>query len=132
MKGLLLDTHVAIWLLGNSPRLSKVALEEIERHASTCYFSILSAWEIAMKRAVRKDAFRFTAQQFVEKCEDSDLIRIPILEAHVYEADALPLAPNHRDPFDRLLLAQARVERLTLLTHDRAFEADNDPCVKYF
>jgi PIN domain nuclease of toxin-antitoxin system len=108
---LLLDTHVAIWWDMGAP-LSAPARQAI-RDADEVYVSAVSAWEIAIKRALRKIR---TDRTLLEVCADSGFLELPVAMRH---ADALlTLEPLHRDPFDRLLVAQAVQEQLVLVTRD--------------
>ncbi len=108
---LLLDTHVAVWWdMGVS--LSPLAMQSI-RDADEVYLSASSAWEIAIKRALGKI---HSDRSLGELCADSGFLELPVLMRHT---DALlSLEPLHRDPFDRLLVAQAVQEQLVLVTRD--------------
>jgi PIN domain nuclease of toxin-antitoxin system len=111
----LLDTHVLLWSLAEPERLGAAAAEAFRVRITASVVSAVSLWEIAIKRAAGK----LTAPD-----DFPDLIRgvgheiLPIRAEHAWRAGAL--APHHRDPFDRLLVAQAELEDLTLVTHDRA------------
>lgn len=119
----LLDTHVVIWWRTNDARLSVTAREAIAG-ASFVFVSAASAWEIAIKSALGRVRL---PRPFSEGVEDSGFVELPIGFQH---ADAVELLPRHHsDPFDRMLLAQAKVERLVLVTHDRNFEPYGHPVV---
>lgn len=111
----LLDTHVLLWSLADPERIGVEAAEAFRNQVTASVISVASLWEIAIKRA----AGRLTAPDDLP-----DVVRrlgheiLPIRAEHAWRAGALP--PHHRDPFDRLLVAQAEVENLTLITHDRA------------
>jgi PIN domain nuclease of toxin-antitoxin system len=113
MTTLLLDTHVALWWYQENSRL-KSTVREAVGIADAVYVSAASAWEVAIKLALRQ--LRLPAS-FDEGVEASGFERLPITFAHAERAGALPL--HHRDPFDRMLIAQAQVEGLTLVTRDR-------------
>ena len=114
---LLLDTHIVLWWRGNDPRLALAAREAIAS-ASLVFVSSASAWEIAVKSSLGRVRL---PQSFAEGVEQSGFIELPVSFRH---ADAVEFLPRHHaDPFDRMLLAQAKVERLVLVTHDRRFEA---------
>ena len=114
MSELLLDTHVVLWLLDDSPRLGAGARSRIQS-AGRVYMSAASAWEIAIKRSLGKLTM---PADFAEAVAASGLHDLPITRAHGLAVDhaALP----HRDPFDAMLVGQARSERLTFLTADGA------------
>ena len=116
MAGLLLDTQVFLWWRENSPPLSDRVRERVAT-ADLVMVSAASAWEAAIKTALGRLRL---PDSFESGVLDSGFERLPIGFAHAEEAGRLP--PHHRDPFDRMLIAQARVERLTLVTHDRRLE----------
>lgn len=109
---LLLDTHVALWGLAGDPRLSDEFLERL-RHDPDIYLSPVTVWEVALKQALGK----LTGPgDLAERVRDMGFGELPITNAHAILAGRLPL--HHRDPFDRMLVAQATVEGLTLVTRD--------------
>jgi PIN domain nuclease of toxin-antitoxin system len=112
MSGLLLDTHVLLWMLDDSPRLGNGAKDRI-RDSSAVYVSAASAWELVIKSAVGKITLPDDLDNAIDR---SGLRDLPVTRRHTLAVDftALP----HKDPFDALLVAQATVERLTLLTAD--------------
>lgn len=120
---LLLDTHVFLWWSDDDRRLTRSARQSIER-ADAVIISVASAWETAIKTAVGKLRLRIP---FEEAVEINDFGKLPITFAHVAGVSTLPL--HHADPFDRILIAQAQAEGLTLVTHDRYFEPYRVPVV---
>ena len=110
---LLLDTQIYLWFLADSARLSKAAKQEIQR-ADDVFVSAASIWEASVKAALGKLAVN--PEKLVEGIRASGFTEMPILAAHGVLASALP--PHHRDPFDRMLVAQAMVEPAHLLTAD--------------
>jgi PIN domain nuclease of toxin-antitoxin system len=112
---LLLDTHVVLWWRQNSRRLTPPARDAIGR-AAVVWVSAASAWEVAIKSAVGRLQLEGTFESHVE---DAGFDRLPITFAHAAAVGTLP--PHHADPFDRMLVAQARVERLVIVTHDPSF-----------
>ncbi|MGV9688082.1 type II toxin-antitoxin system VapC family toxin [Streptomyces sp. NPDC003444] len=110
---LLVDTHVVIWWLLDSPQLSDDVkdLLDTEEHA---YVSAVTPWELSVKQALGKlDG----PAELPELARDCQLKPLPITGAHGIRAGRLP--PHHRDPFDRILIAQAQTEGLTLVTRDK-------------
>ena len=112
---LLLDTHVLIWW-DEGRRLSSVGRRAIES-ADSVYVSAASAWEVAIKIGLGRLR---PARTVEEAAAESGFLELPIGFRHAQRVTALP--PHHRDPFDRLLIAQAEVEGLTLVTRDPVFE----------
>ena len=110
---LLLDTQIYLWFLADSARLSKAAKHEIQ-HADEVFVSAASIWEASIKAALGKLAVEPT--KLVEGIQASGFTEMPIQAAHGVLASALP--PHHRDPFDRMLVAQAMGEPAHLLTSD--------------
>jgi PIN domain nuclease of toxin-antitoxin system len=121
---LLLDTHVLLWWLADGPELPEDLKGEIETELEV-YVSVASLWEISIKAAAGKLSIPDT---FPEVVENSGVSELPIRTQHAYLAGRLPLL--HRDPFDRLLIAQAMTERLTLVTRDSAIHAYDVPILK--
>lgn len=114
---LLLDTHVLLWLAEDSARLTAAARRVIGDENSLIHVSLATIWEIAIKQA--KGKLPGDVREMLEDLPDAFAI-LPITAEHVVATRDLPL--HHGDPFDRLLIAQARIERLTLVTHDDAFK----------
>lgn len=113
---LLLDTHVLLWAAGFPDRLSAAARELLENPDNELVFSAASLWEIAIKSGLGRDDFSANARLIRRGLLDNGYIELPIASEHAVEIDALP--PIHRDPFDRILIAQAMVEGNTLITAD--------------
>lgn len=113
---LLLDTHILLWWLSDDPLLPAAAREAIASPENEVIVSAASAWEIAIKKSAgRLDA----PDDLVEALEANDFETLPITPAHAIAAGTLP--PHHSDPFDRMLIAQARTDGLTLITVDKRF-----------
>ena len=110
---LLLDTHALLWWLADDARLGRRAREAIAAPANLVFVSAATAWEIAVKRALG----RLVAPGDVEEwLAESDFRPLPIQIAEAVASAELP--PHHRDPFDRLLVAQARIGGMTIVTSD--------------
>ena len=110
---LLLDTHVLLWWLDDHPNLSRQARKAIADGRNLVFLSAAVIWEIQIKKALDKLKIPANFRKVLERQEFEPL---DITIEHAYAVAGLP--PHHRDPFDRMLVAQAKVEGLTLVTHD--------------
>jgi len=118
---LLLDTHGALWAITGDATLDKEFLDRL-RHDPDIFLSPVSLWEITIKQSLGKLA---GPADLAGRVRDMGFCELPVTHAHVIAAGRLPL--HHRDPFDRMLVAQAVVEGLTLVTRDASialYEAD--------
>jgi PIN domain nuclease of toxin-antitoxin system len=121
---LLLDTHVLLWWLEDGPELSEDLKGQIETELEV-YISVASIWEISIKSAAGKLS---VPDNFLQVVGDSGVSELAIRSQHAQLAGQLPLI--HRDPFDRMLVAQALTENLTLVTRDSAIHAYDVPVLK--
>lgn len=122
---LLLDTHVFLWWVGEPARLPENVRTAIADPATLVYVSAASAWEISIKRALERLDLR--DEEFRYGIQESGFEELAIRFEHGLAAGDLP--SHHRDPFDRMLIAQAKTEGLRLVTHDRSMAAyDIDIC----
>ena len=115
---LLLDTHVLIWALDMPERLPRAIADEITAPETDVYFSAASIWEIAIKTSFGKVNFRYSPQEIAQGARETGFVELPVTSAH--GAKVSDLFPHHRDPFDRLLVAQALLLPAQLLTADAA------------
>ncbi|KRB29998.1 twitching motility protein PilT [Mesorhizobium sp. Root695] len=113
---LLLDTHLLLWAAGEPDRLPLAALAEIENPENELLFSPASLWEIAIKRGLGRDDFQVDPRLLRRGLFDNGYHDLPITSEHALAIDGLPAI--HKDPFDRILIAQATVEGIALLTMD--------------
>ena len=113
---LLLDTHLLLWAAGPSPRLSLEARELIGDPDNELTFSVASVWEVAIKFSLRRDIFDADPRLLRRSLLDNSYRELPITGEHALAVANLP--PLHRDPFDRMLVAQSIAEGITLLTSD--------------
>lgn len=120
---LLLDTHVALWAVVGDPRLSAAARRRLHANRGKVWVSAASIWEIAIKRALARgsDPMPFSGAEAIDHFHDAGFRLLDIRPEHAAAVEALPNL--HADPFDRLLIAQARSEPLTLLTGDERITA---------
>ena len=117
---LLLDTCVLLWWFDDPTLLSEQTLTAIKEPENKIIVSVVSVWEIAIKKALNKLE---APEDLKEMIVDSGFELMPIDYEHAWQVKDLP--PHHRDPFDRLLVTQAKVERLTLVTRDSWLNAYN-------
>jgi PIN domain nuclease of toxin-antitoxin system len=113
---LLLDTHLLLWAAGEPKRLSRTARGLIDDSENELFFSAASLWEVAIKRGLGRNDFTVDARLLRRGLLDNGYVELPIFSQHVVATESLPAIP--KDPFDRILVAQAIVEGITLLTVD--------------
>lgn len=113
---LLLDTHLLLWAAGFPERLSVEAGALIEDPENRLFFSAASIWEVTIKDGLGKPAFLIDPHLFRRGLVENDYEELPIISSHTLAISHLP--PIHRDPFDRILVAQAEYEGILLLTSD--------------
>ena len=119
---LLLDTHIFIWWADQPERLSPAALSAIEDEANELLLSVASVWEMQIKIQLGKLKLSLPLKELIKsQQETNELTLLPVALTHVLALDALPL--HHKDPFDRLLIAQSTEEDLTLVSADSQFSA---------
>ena len=121
MKAILLDTHSLLWWLDNDDRLSRRAREAIQNPILQVLVSVGSLWEIAIKHQLGKLKASNLVNNFQKELDDAGFVELPISGVHAIRAAVLPI--NHRDPFDRLLIAQAEIENVPIVSRDSQFDA---------
>ena len=109
----LLDTHVLLWLNSDIGRISQPVIDALDL-ADQVYYSAASVWELSIKQSIGKIQLAGPISSFVKQ---SRFLELPVTTEYAEEAAKLPL--HHRDPFDRMLVVQAMIENLTLITADR-------------
>ncbi len=113
MRRLLLDTHALLWVLDDHDALGESARSAIVDPRNDVFVSAISMWEISIKRSLGKLK---APEDLLSTVEAAGFQELPVTFVHADHAGGLP--PHHRDPFDRMLVAQAQVEGLTIVTHD--------------
>ena len=129
---LLLDTHILIWSLTDDPRLSDKARGMILDEKNDIYFSSVSVWEVALKHSIHPDNVSFTGQDMARYCEEAGFEPLNLKNDHVFALETIKRAadaPPHHDPFDRMLIAQAKAERMSFITHDPLLAGYGERCV---
>ncbi|MDR2196708.1 MAG: type II toxin-antitoxin system VapC family toxin [Coriobacteriales bacterium] len=116
-RGYLLDTHTFLWAVQEPARLGRLSRQVIESSETTLYLSAISAYEVSYKHRLGKlQDYAFVVENYAEVMRRLSVVDLPIALAHSYQAGTMEW--EHRDPFDRLLVAQAALENLTLITDD--------------
>ncbi len=124
---LLLDTHALIWHRRGSDRLSAKAGRMIADHANRVYISIVTLWEMSIKRSSGKLATANSPREYLEAYQKQGAQLLSITPEHVMAIELLPF--HHRDPFDRMLIVQAKLEGLILVTADDKFSQYGVPTI---
>ena len=119
--GYLLDTHILLWWLFNDPKLDTQCRDIIRNPKNRLFVSSASAWEIATKYRIGKlPEAKQLIEEYAQILSQAKFIELSITSAHALRAGNLPI--SHRDPFDRMIMAQAELEGLPVLTYDKAFQ----------
>ena len=113
---LLLDTHIVLWAAGQPEKLSESARTLLTTPENSLFFSVASMWEIVIKRGLGREDFKVNPRRLRKMLIANGYTELSVDAEHVFAVETLPLL--HKDPFDRLLLAQAHAEGLLLLTVD--------------
>jgi PIN domain nuclease of toxin-antitoxin system len=116
---ILTDTHALIWSITDADELSTVAGKAIEDPSNTCFVSIASLWEMGIKSSLGKLELKVELEQLFQIIEETGFEILPISPAHILVNTALEF--HHRDPFDRIIISQAKCEGYKLLSKDRKF-----------
>ncbi len=129
---ILLDTHIALWAVADTTKLTSEVIALLESADNEVFYSTASVWEIAIKHKIKPEQMPVSENEFVFLCERTGFVRLPIENEHIYLIKTLTRpkdAPKHQDPFDRMLIAQAKQEGLTLLTHDSLIPYYHESCI---
>ncbi|MBQ7502125.1 type II toxin-antitoxin system VapC family toxin [bacterium] len=129
---LLLDTHIAVWALNDDPSLSAKARNLILDPDNTIYYSAVSVWEVLLKHARHPENIPFTEADFSKACHEAGFVPLSLTDKHILTVSTLfrtSDAKAHNDPFDRLLLSQAKAENMSFLTHDELIAGYAEKCI---
>jgi PIN domain nuclease of toxin-antitoxin system len=125
---LLLDTHVALWAITDSPKLSQKARDLIASPKTTVWVSTANVWEIAIKHSLGRGDMPVSSQDAMRYFQESGYRFLAVETEHAIAVEELPA--HHQDPFDRILVAQALVEPMRLMTHDPLVALYSDTIIK--
>jgi len=117
---LLLDTHVIIWFITDDKKLPRKIDELIKDENNKCFVSIASLWELGVKYSLNRLDIKSSLREIFQIIEDSGFETLPVIPEHIIVNSSLDF--HHRDPFDRIIIAQAIAEKLTIVTKDELFE----------
>ncbi len=119
----LVDTHAIIWFITDNNRLSPNARKAIESPENICFVSIATFWEIGIKSSLGRLNLNTTLERIFEIIEDSGFRLLPVSIKHILNNSKLEF--HHHDPFDRIIIAQAQCEQLSLISKDEKFSNYN-------
>ena len=125
---ILLDTHIAIWLILDTKKLPDDIILDIENYDNDIFVSIVSVWEIAIKHLKSPEKIPIDEKKFVKYISEMDINILPIKISHISNLRFLKITNQkieHNDPFDKMLISQASVEDMRLITKDKKFEYYN-------
>ena len=129
----MLDTHILLWAIIADSKLPKEAIEIIMSKDNNVYYSTASIWEVTIKHTLHPDNMPLSGKELSEFCGEAGYKMLSICDKHVYVLETLSRsenAPKHNDPFDRIMLAQAKAEGMIFVTHDSLIPYYNEKCVK--
>ena len=130
----ILDTHILVWYLSGSTNLSQETKGIILNTDNTIYYSVLSLWEILLKSKKEKIVKYKSINDLNVDIIDMGLIPLPLYPRHIYAIEEISLSNQkleHKDPFDRALMAQAKENKMFLLTHDIALKQYKEKYIKF-
>lgn len=122
---ILIDTHIALWAMVSPEKLSQDILSKLKDLNNTVYVSIVSVWEVAIKNIKNQKLMPITEKEFVGFCQEMEFEFLPIKLAHVMNLRNLKLKSeniSHKDPFDRMLIAQSEYENIDFYTRDNILQ----------
>ena len=128
----LLDTHIALWALNDDEKLSEKARAIISDWRNVIYFSSASIWEIEIKHIIHPNEMISSGSEVAAKCRQAEFAELPLRSSHIQQLHTLSRkegSPSHKDPFDRILITQAKSEDMVFLTHDSLLADYEEPCV---
>jgi len=128
----LLDTHIILWALIDDARLSEKAKNIILSKENEIYYSTASVWEVSIKHSLHPESMPLSGEQLSDYCQKSGYQMLAIRDDHVYALETIQRAegaPKHNDPFDRIMIAQAKADGLLFVTHDTLIPYYEEKCI---
>ncbi|MCD7982603.1 MAG: type II toxin-antitoxin system VapC family toxin [Clostridiales bacterium] len=128
----LLDTHIILWAITDDARLPQTAREIIEDRNNDIYYSAASVWEVAIKHNLHPDRMPFSGKELSSYCSESGYQSLSVREDHIFELEGLDYpdyAPKHNDPFDRIMISQAKADDMIFITHDSLIPNYGEKCI---
>jgi len=122
MKKLMLDTHILLWAIGSSEKLSSKVAEQISDRNNEVFVSTISLWEIVLKQSIEKLELNFAIEDIPRYCQQMGFYLLPLQPLEVLGFLKLPLKKNHKDPFDRMLIYQCIANDYVLVSKDAKME----------
>ncbi|MBR1639450.1 MAG: type II toxin-antitoxin system VapC family toxin [Treponema sp.] len=130
---LLLDTHILVWFHTADSRLSSKAFDFIMNSNNEVFYSPLSIWESEIKNILHPDIFPFSGKRLDDLCRESGMTFLPLLSGQITLLNTLQYSKDaprpHKDPFDRMLICQAKSEKMSFLTHDELIPYYREECI---
>ena len=128
---ILLDSHILFWAMDQEEKLSTDILEKINDPENDIFYSVLSVWELTLKNLKNPVGMPVSGIEVAEYCDRSGFIRLPLQNEHIQQLPTLKKDDDtdHKDPFDRMLICQAKAERMTFITHDSKLASYHESCV---
>ena len=129
---ILLDTHILLWTIAKNDRLPVKARKLIGNEENDIFFSLVSVWEVAIKHVIKPQDMPISEEDFAKYCLASKFIPLSVEMKHIFALKTMQRAnhaPTHKDPFDRLLIAQAKTEDMLFITHDKLLPYYEEPCI---
>jgi len=130
MKKLMLDTHVLLWAIGSSEKLSSQVAEQISDRNNEVFVSVISLWEIVLKHSIEKLVLNFAIEDIPHYCQQMGFYLIPLKPLEVLGFLKLPNKKNHKDPFDRMLVYQCIANDYVLVSKDAKMEVYKESGLK--
>ncbi len=131
---ILLDTHIALWAITDDEKLPCNFIKIINNPENDIFYSLVSVWEIAIKHYIKPELIPMSEEQFVNTCFKSGFKQLSIKIDHIFNVKSLKRdnnAPSYNDPFDRLLISQAKTDDFLFLTHDSLLSYYNESCINF-